>query len=163
MASLCAWRIPSCSKQGAARKGIYLTVIFFLISFSASGVGFLSSLRWSTVKHYDPAAHQDHCGRCRIQTRDPGSLVCNRQWATTHSKIVTPVFFTQSLGNLLGLMQPNCINAIFFFCLGIHSLLFRSSLFCSKLLKLKSGRERFAQVTYEKRATMSESLRSLFC
>ena len=29
-----------------------------------------STLRFSTLLHYDPAAHRDHCWRCRIQTRD---------------------------------------------------------------------------------------------
>ena len=39
------------------------TFIFFTLSF--------------TVLHNDPAAHQDHCGRCRIRTQDlcPKSLV----------------------------------------------------------------------------------------
>ena len=41
------------------------------------------------------------------------------------------------------------------------SFTLRSSLFCSKLLKLKSEHERFAQVTINKKTTMSQSLRSL--
>ena len=55
------------------------------IFFFASGVYvFLSTLRFSTLFHNDPAAHQDHCGRCRIRTRD----ICLRslvryQWVTT--------------------------------------------------------------------------------
>ena len=37
-----------------------------------------------TVFHNDPAAPHDHCGRCRIQTRDPCPRSLARyQWATT--------------------------------------------------------------------------------
>ena len=53
--------------------------------FLASGVGFpLSPLRFSTLLTKDPAAHQNHCGRCWIRTQDlcPRSLV-RYQWTTT--------------------------------------------------------------------------------
>ena len=46
--------------------------------FFASGVGFpLYPEMFYIHYHNDPAAHQDHCGRCRIQTWDlcPRSLV----------------------------------------------------------------------------------------
>ena len=54
--------------------------IFFVLDLCfASGVGFplFSTLRFSTLFHNDPAAHQDHCGRCRIRTPNlcPRSLV----------------------------------------------------------------------------------------
>ena len=48
-------------------------------------IGFpLSTLRFSTLLHNDPAAQQDHCGSCRIRTRDhrPRSLV--RYLAMSH-------------------------------------------------------------------------------
>ena len=45
---------------------------FFLKIFFASGL----TLSFSTLLHIDPAAHQNHCGRCRIRNKDlcPGSL-----------------------------------------------------------------------------------------
>ena len=43
----------------------------------------------------------------------------------------------------------------------VGNSLIRSSLFCSKLLILKSDCEQFAQIAHEKRATVSESLRLL--
>ena len=50
------------------------------ISFFASGVrvGFPLYPEVFYIMHNDPAAHQDHCGRCCIRTRDlcPRSLVC---------------------------------------------------------------------------------------
>ena len=56
--------------------------LFLKIFHFASGIyvctGFpLSTLRFSTLLHNDPAAQQDHCGSCRIRTRDhrPRSLV----------------------------------------------------------------------------------------
>ena len=41
--------------------------------FFSSGVDFPLYLQifYFTVQHNDPAAHQDHWGRCRIRTRDP--------------------------------------------------------------------------------------------
>ena len=56
----------------------------FLKTFFASGVGFpLYPENYSTLLHNDHVAHQDHCGKCRIQTWDlcPRSLV-RYQWAT---------------------------------------------------------------------------------
>ena len=59
-------------------------IVLFYIFFCLSGR--FPSLPWVvyTLLHNDPAAHQDHCGRCRIRTRDlcPWSLVRN-QWTTT--------------------------------------------------------------------------------
>ena len=44
----------------------------------------LSTLRFSTLFHNDPSAHQDHCGRCRIRTRD----LCPRSLVRYHHQIV---------------------------------------------------------------------------
>ena len=56
---------------------------------------FFASLPWDYPHyHYDPAAHQDHCGRCRIRckTQDlcPRSLV-RYQWATTSPWAITSI------------------------------------------------------------------------
>ena len=53
-------------------------VVFFFFSF------------FSTLFHNDPAAHQDHRGKCRIRTRDfyPRSLV-RYQWPTTSTSILS--------------------------------------------------------------------------
>ena len=46
----------------------------YYLNICFAGVIFLSYLTFSTllqyVCEYDPVAHQDHCGRCRILTRD---------------------------------------------------------------------------------------------
>ena len=65
----------------------WIQEIFYFIYVFASGGGF-PPLPWDfTVLNNDPAAPQDHCGRCRIRTRDfcPRSLA-HYQWATTSPK-----------------------------------------------------------------------------
>ena len=50
-------------------KGIenfYFDAYSFFNLFFASGVGFPLYLEIFYFIHNDPAAHQDHCGRCRI-------------------------------------------------------------------------------------------------
>ena len=49
---------------------------FLIIIFLPHGYVFLSTYtdRFSTLLHNDPAAHQDHCGRCRIRTHRFGAL-----------------------------------------------------------------------------------------
>ena len=71
-------------------SGFQIEVQHFVKVFFASGVGFpLYPELFATLWHNEPAAHQDHCGRCRIRTRDfwPRSLV-HYQWATTSSEEV---------------------------------------------------------------------------
>ena len=48
--------------------------IIFLIVFLLQGQVALSILRFSSLFHNYPAAHQDHCGRCRIRTQKSGVL-----------------------------------------------------------------------------------------
>ena len=48
--------------------------IFFVYIFLASGG---DSPLYPEILHNDPAAHQDHCGRCLIRTRD----LCSRSLA----------------------------------------------------------------------------------
>ena len=43
---------------------------FFFFFFLSHVYVSLSTLRFSTLFHNDSAAHQDHCRRCRIRTRD---------------------------------------------------------------------------------------------
>ena len=68
----------------------YLKLFFCLRSWFPS-----LPLRFSTLLHNDPAAHQDHCGRCRIRTRDlcPRRLGPLGQRATTSPKqLKWPIF-----------------------------------------------------------------------
>ena len=62
----------------------FLNIFFFIYSLLPQGWVATSTLRCSTLLYNDPAAHQDHCARCRIWTQDlcPRSLV-RYQWATT--------------------------------------------------------------------------------
>ena len=55
---------------------------------------FLPWVFLNTLLHNDPAAHQDHCGRCRIRTKDqfPKSLV-RYQRATTSQMNILPLLF----------------------------------------------------------------------
>ena len=48
------------------KRSSFIFSLFFLSHVYVS----LSTLRFSTLFHNDPAAHQDHCRRCRIRTRD---------------------------------------------------------------------------------------------
>ena len=52
--------------------GVNFLYIFSKDLFLPQGQGqvSLSTLRFSTLFHNDPAVLQDHCGRCRIRTRD---------------------------------------------------------------------------------------------
>ena len=54
-----------------------LRSIFLNLFVRLMGQLSLSTLRSSDFFHNDPAAHQDHCDKCRIRTRDlcPRSLV----------------------------------------------------------------------------------------
>ena len=54
--------------KGKWRKKFKEIYLCFFWSFFVSGVGFSLTLRFTTLFHNDPAAHQDHCGRCRIRT-----------------------------------------------------------------------------------------------
>ena len=57
-------------------------------SFFAPGEGFPLYPEIFYFIHNDPAAHQDHCGRCRIRTRElcPSRLV-RYYWAITSPKM----------------------------------------------------------------------------
>ena len=60
------------------KRILKLNFFFFFFSFPPQGKVSLSTLRFcSTLFHNDPAAHQDHCGRCLVRY----------QWATTSTFI----------------------------------------------------------------------------
>ena len=63
--------------------------LLFFVYFLAPGGGSPLYPEIFTLVHNDPAAHQDHCGRCRIQTRDlcARSLVQSYQRATDEKSI----------------------------------------------------------------------------
>ena len=74
----------SCKLQPFIRLTCTCTEPFFCIYFFGLRWRF-PPLPWDfTVLHNDPAAHQDHCCRCRIRIRDhcPRSLA-RYQWVTT--------------------------------------------------------------------------------
>ena len=84
------------------------------------------------------------------------SVRSNKKSCPTHRMTSAYVIYQCSLlKNLFFLHKIRLGNSPF--C----SFTLRSSLYCSKLLKLKSEHERFAQVTINKKTTMSQSLRSL--
>ena len=63
---------------------------FLKIFFCLRGIGFYIITQWS------PAAHQDHCGRCRIRTRDicPRSLVRYQRATTSPARIRYALYFS---------------------------------------------------------------------
>ena len=105
---------------------IFFKIFFFILRGICS-----STLRFSTLLHHDHAAHQEHCGRCRIRTRD----LCSRslvryQWATT---------------------SPN----------SFHNTLFQSktykSYFCAhawNIVELHKKRKSYFQIKVERRWTI---------
>ena len=68
------------TQQWAMSKKYF--IIYFLNSFKDLfwPQGWVSTLICSTLLHNDPAAHQDHCGRCRIRTRTSAPEV----WCATN-------------------------------------------------------------------------------
>ena len=96
---------------------------FFYKYFLASGGG--SPLYAEILQsHNDPAAHQDHSGRCRIRTRDlcPRSLA-RYQWATTSTKATVEFCFLVRNASFLS-------TVAFFFPLCTVFPCMRSVLFC---------------------------------
>ena len=50
-----------------------VSIFFYLFGLTVRFLSFNPELFY-IITHYDPAAHQDHWGRCRIRTRD----ICHR-------------------------------------------------------------------------------------
>ena len=67
-----ACRAVRCWLTCSIRTCVIEKYLINIYIFFPSGVKVsLSSLRFSTLLHNDPAVHQDPCGRCRIRTWNP--------------------------------------------------------------------------------------------
>ena len=56
-----------------------------------------AALIFSTFWHIDPAAHQDHCGRCRIQSSNPGPFLPQKSSALPMSHHISPMSHHNSI------------------------------------------------------------------